>query len=64
MPCWEPGRSPRDTALTPEEASFWLNEFHDLDQQAETREALGTSNPLLTDDEIAEIEREVEGEAN
>jgi hypothetical protein len=57
-----PSERPRASELSPEEAAYWLQEFGDLDQRPETREALGNDLPMLTDEEIARIEREVERE--
>ena len=52
---------PRD--LSAEESAYWLQEFGDLDDQPETREAFGTDViPMLSDAEIAELEREIEHE--
>lgn len=54
---------PADRELSPDETEHWLREFGDLDDRPETREALGTDNiPLLTDSEIAELEREIDRE--
>jgi hypothetical protein len=57
-----PPEPSRETELSPAESSFWLREFGDLDAQPETKEALGTDSSLLTDAEIAAIEREVDAE--
>src|SRR5206468_4175314 len=47
LPSPEP---PRDRPPSSEDAAHWLREFADLDDQPETREALGgSSTPLLTD---------------
>jgi predicted RNA-binding protein with PIN domain len=48
--------------VTPEESAYWLREFGDLDRQPETLEALAPNSAMLTDEEIARIEREVERE--
>lgn len=48
--------------LSPEETAHWVREFADLDQMPETREALSPNPPMLTDDEIARLELEIEGE--
>jgi predicted RNA-binding protein with PIN domain len=50
------------TNLSPEEAAFWLNEFRDLERQPSTGEALGDPRAMLTDADIARIEREIERE--
>jgi predicted RNA-binding protein with PIN domain len=53
----------RERELSSDETAHWLAEFGHLDHQPETREALGTDNiPLLTDDEIAQLEREIDRE--
>jgi predicted RNA-binding protein with PIN domain len=51
----------RDPGLN--EAEHWQNEFRGLDEEPETREALGGGSTMLTDQEIAEIEREIERES-
>lgn len=53
----------RDLELSDRESAYWQNEFRDLEGQAETKEALGDDSSMLSDDEIAEIEREVDGES-
>ena len=54
---------PRDRAVSAAESAYWLREFGDRDARPETREALGANdNPMLTDAEIAEIEREIDRE--
>ena len=57
-----PAVRPPERKLTPEESAYWVHEFRDLDQRPETREALNGETPFLTDEEIAEIERQVERE--
>jgi predicted RNA-binding protein with PIN domain len=52
----------RDKALSERESAYWLDEFRDLQEQPETRAALGNDIGVPTDAEIAEIEREVERE--
>jgi predicted RNA-binding protein with PIN domain len=47
---------------SPEETAHWLREFADLEQMSETREALSPDSPMLTDEEIARLEREIERE--
>ncbi len=55
-----PAESPaRDVALSPQESSYWLNEFRELAEEPEVRKALASDPSLLTDAEIAEIEREI-----
>jgi predicted RNA-binding protein with PIN domain len=53
---------PVDPALSAEEAAYWLREFGNLDDRPETRQALNGDRPVLTDEEIAEIERQIERE--
>jgi len=52
----------REQGLTAEEAAFWENEFQDLAIDPQIEPQLRSEPPLLTDDEIAEIEREIERE--
>ncbi len=53
----------RPQRISVEESEFWQQEFADLDDQPETREAFGTDHiPMLTDAEIRELEREIDGE--
>ena len=56
-----PARDPRE-AMTPEERDFWLATFRDLGEDPETRQDLAPHAALLTDAEIAEIQRQVDGE--
>lgn len=66
----EPGFKPpvrlkpeRPREISAEESAFWQSEFADLDDRPETREAFGTDNvPMLSDAEIAELEREIDRE--
>ena len=55
----EPLRDPR---LTDGELAFWAAAFQDLEAMPETHEALGDGPSMLTDADIARIEREVEDE--
>jgi predicted RNA-binding protein with PIN domain len=55
-------REPRDEQLSADETRFWLEEFADLSRSPEVHEDVNPSQSLLTDAEIAEIEREVESE--
>jgi uncharacterized protein len=50
------GRAENDSAL-------WREVFRDLDDSAETRAALAPDASLLTDEEIAELKRQIEREA-
>ena len=52
----------RDSPPTSEEAAHWLQEFAHLDQAPETKEAFTPEPALLTDAEIASIQREIEEE--
>lgn len=45
-----------------EEAEYWAREFADLDELPETREALSPDSVMLTDEEIARLEREIDRE--
>jgi predicted RNA-binding protein with PIN domain len=53
----------RDMPLSAEEAAHWLAEFRELDAATETREAFAPDSALLTDAEIARIQREIDSEA-
>lgn len=58
-----PQRRPTPIESPPDEAEFWLQEFAGLDEQPETRAAFGGDIvPMLSDAEIAELEREIERE--
>ncbi len=58
-----PPERPNPTASTAAESAFWLREFGHLDDQPEIHQAFGADIvPLLTDAEIAELEREIERE--
>jgi predicted RNA-binding protein with PIN domain len=52
-----------ERAPAPDDAAHWLNEFRDVDLLPELQGAISPNEALLTDAEIAEIEREVEREA-
>ena len=52
----------RDLPLTTEEAAYWLEEFAELEESPEIREASKPDPALLTDAEIARIQREVDAE--
>ncbi len=52
----------RGRTLSEEESAFWQAEFGGLEELPETREAFDNPNGIPTDDEIAEIEREIERE--
>jgi uncharacterized protein len=53
----------RDSPLSAEEAALWLAEFGELDAAPETKEAFGPGSTLLTDAEIALIQREIDSES-
>ncbi len=53
----------RDSPLSAEEAALWLAEFGELDAAPETKEAFGPGSTLLTDAEIARIQREIDSES-
>jgi uncharacterized protein len=48
---------------TPRESDHWLREFADLANDPETRDALGGSEVLLSDEDIQRIEREIAEES-
>lgn len=52
----------RDLPLSADEAAYWLEEFGDLEEEPETREAFEPDSALLTDEEIARIQREIDRE--
>jgi predicted RNA-binding protein with PIN domain len=54
----------QEASLTAQESAYWLEQFRDLENDPQAGEALGTAIPMLTDEEIAEIERQVEREKN
>ncbi len=45
-----------------DEALYWMAVFGDLDQTPEMREASARIAPLLTDEELEQIQREIDGE--
>jgi predicted RNA-binding protein with PIN domain len=56
---------PRDRSepITPEERAFWLATFRELDEDPKAHQALAPNPSLLTDAEIAEIQRQVDRES-
>lgn len=60
-PAPEPDRG-RSQAPTEEESAFWLEEFRDLAESEEAREAFRGDPAFPSDDELARIAREVEEE--
>jgi predicted RNA-binding protein with PIN domain len=52
----------RQHGLPPEESARWEEAFRDLVDDPATQSALPSNPVYLTDEEIAEIEREIEGE--
>jgi predicted RNA-binding protein with PIN domain len=52
----------RDAPVPPQEAAFWLEEFAALDASQEIQQAIAPDQTLVTDDEIAQIQREVDRE--
>jgi predicted RNA-binding protein with PIN domain len=61
----EPGPQPaaeRRDPSNPQESEFWQAAFAGLDDAPDTRQALASDSSLLTDREIAEIQREVDRE--
>jgi hypothetical protein len=53
----------RDAPLAPEESAHWLAEFGDLEAEPDVEEAFDSNSSLLTDAEIARIQREIDGES-
>ncbi len=51
-----------DQEPAPDDAAHWLEAFRDIDELPGIQEALAPNDSLLTDAEIAEIERQVERE--
>jgi predicted RNA-binding protein with PIN domain len=67
----QPGSSPnpsqsqtvdRSAPITPEESAYWESEFQGADAIPGVHDELAQGGPLLTDDEIARIQREVDRE--
>jgi predicted RNA-binding protein with PIN domain len=56
-------KGPRDRPLSPQESAYWLKEFGALDDGPEVRDLSRNDAFGPSDAEIAEVEREVEGEA-
>ena len=52
----------RDLPLSTDEAAYWLEKFGELEDAPETREAFKPDPSLLTDAEIARIQREIDRE--
>ena len=61
-PATAPVPIPRPEVPSAEEAAFWLEEFRELAESEEVREAFRPDPTFPTDEEIARIEREVEEE--
>lgn len=53
---------PAGLKLSAEESEFWQGEFAEVDEMPETREAFSPESAMLTDEEVARIEWEVEQE--
>jgi predicted RNA-binding protein with PIN domain len=60
-PAQSPPHEP-SAPLSPEESAYWQETFQDLDANPEIAEEVAGDPPLLTDAEIAQIEREIERE--
>jgi predicted RNA-binding protein with PIN domain len=58
-----PASSDRDRPLSADEAARWEAEFAELDKEPDTEEAFDSGSKLLTDAEIARIQREIDGES-
>lgn len=52
----------RDAPISGKEAAFWLEEFRELAEEPAIREELARDPSQLSDEQIAQIEREVERE--
>jgi uncharacterized protein len=52
----------RDAPLSADETAYWLSEFAELDLGPEIQRALAPDQALLTDEEIAQIQREIDRE--
>jgi predicted RNA-binding protein with PIN domain len=61
IPAPSPSLDRRDQP-TPEERDFWMETFREVAEDPETRDALAPHSSLLTDAEIAEIQRQVDRE--
>jgi len=61
-PLPNPEETAREQRLTPAETKFWVDIFGDLARDLAKLEASHGKPTLLTDEEIAEIEREIERE--
>jgi uncharacterized protein len=57
------GSIDRDSPLSAEEVAHWVAEFGELDAAPETKEAFSPGSTLLTDAEIARIQREIDRES-
>jgi len=57
-----PDRDP-ERGSTPAESAYWLETFREVAESAEIQQALAPDDSLLTDAEIAEIERQIERES-
>jgi len=53
----------RESQLSAEETALWLAEFGELDAAPETKEAFSPGATLLTDAEIARIQKEIDSES-
>jgi predicted RNA-binding protein with PIN domain len=53
----------QERPTTPEESAFWLEAFGNVAEVGEIGQALAPGNSMLTDAEIAEIERQIERES-
>jgi uncharacterized protein len=54
--------SDRNRPLSIDEAAYWLEEFRDMEDAPETREAFKPDPAILTDAEIAQLQREIDQE--
>jgi uncharacterized protein len=52
----------RDLPVSDDEATYWLQEFRELEQAPEITQAVSPDRAILTDAEIAQIQREIDQE--
>ena len=53
----------RDSPLSAEESAHWATEFAELESAPDTKEVFSPGSTLLTDAEIARIQKEIESES-
>jgi hypothetical protein len=52
----------REHGATPEESALWLETFHELAEAPEIRQALAPNDGLLSDADLADLQRQVDRE--